>query len=250
MRRTRRVPSTNATGIASETRVPGLHTLCIGSARAVAQLFPKWADSTFRIGLFLVVAVVVGVPVFLMWWVRTPYVTGQFYQLSQPVPFDHRHHVVDDGIDCVYCHDEVERSPVAGVPSTSTCLNCHNQIWNRSPLLALVWESRSERRPITWLRVNDLPDFVFFNHAIHVNKGVGCETCHGRIDQMARVYQAAPLTMGWCLDCHRDPARYLRPRSAITTMGYRPARPQDEIGPELARRYGVRSITNCTACHR
>jgi hypothetical protein len=220
------------------------------SDRRRMQLFPKSADAVARVVLAFVAAAVVGTPVFLMWWVRTPYVTGQFSQLGQPIPFDHRHHVVDDGIDCLYCHEDAERAPYAGVPATEVCLNCHNQIWNSSPALAMLWRSRAEDRPIPWRRVNDLPDFVFFNHSIHVRKGVGCETCHGRVDEMPRVYQAAPLTMGWCLECHRDPAAHLRPVGAITEMGYAPSRPQTIVGPELAREYHVRSITTCTACHR
>lgn len=214
------------------------------------QLFTKSADSFARIVLGLLFLLLLGTPWLLMGWVRTPYVTAQNNPLPQPVPFDHRHHVADDGIDCLYCHTDAARSPRAGVPPTEVCMNCHNQIWNRSPELALVWRSAIEREPIVWQRINFLPDFVYFNHAIHVRKGVGCETCHGRVDRMARVYQAAPLTMGWCLDCHRNPERYLRPQSAITTMGYVPARPQRELGPALARAYGVKSVTYCSACHR
>jgi hypothetical protein len=214
------------------------------------QVFSKGADAAARLLLFGCAALVIGFPVFLMWWVRTPYVTGQYAQLRQPIPFDHRHHVVDDGIDCLYCHSDAERSAFAGVPSTELCLNCHSQLWNHSPALAMLWRSRQENRPIPWTRVNYLPDFVFFNHAIHVRKGVGCETCHGRIDEMARVYQVAPLTMGWCLDCHRDPAQHLRPLDAVTTMGYVPPDPQSTLGPQLARRYSVRSVTTCSGCHR
>jgi len=214
------------------------------------QLFSRNADAIARLILTAAALLAIGVPVFLIWWVRTPYVTGQFSQIAQPIPFDHRHHVVDDGIDCLYCHSDAERSPHAGVPSTELCLNCHNQIWNNSPVLERVWQSRRDRQPIRWQRVTYLPDFVFFNHAIHVHKGVGCETCHGRVDRMARVYQVAPLTMGWCLECHRAPETRLRPLDAVTTMGYRPPRPQAALGPELAQRYHVRSVTNCTACHR
>lgn len=208
------------------------------------QLFSRDADSTVRFGLTVFALALIGGPLFLMWWVRTPYVTGQFSQLTQPIPFDHRHHVVDDGINCVYCHVDVERSPYAGVPPTELCLNCHSQIWNTSPALDLVWRSNRDRRPIPWERVTYLPDFVFFNHAIHVHKGVGCESCHGRVDEMPRVYQVAPLTMSWCLDCHRHPERFLRPIDAVTTMGYRPERPQAALGPALMREYDVKRLTN------
>ena len=214
------------------------------------QLVSRGADSAVRFGLTVFAIALIGGPLFLMWWVRTPYVTGQFSQLTQPIPFDHRHHVVDDGINCVYCHVDVERSPYAGVPPTELCLNCHNQIWNTSPALDLVWRSNRDRRPIPWERVTYLPDFVFFNHAIHVHKGVGCESCHGRVDEMPRVYQVAPLTMSWCLDCHRHPERFLRPVGAVTTMGYRPVQPQAALGPALMREYDVERLTNCTTCHR
>ncbi|HEX7051832.1 MAG TPA: cytochrome c3 family protein [Longimicrobiales bacterium] len=216
----------------------------------MAAKFPRWSDSVVRAGGVVLLIAVVGIPAFLMVWVRTPYTTGQFEPVRQPVEFDHRHHVADDGIDCLYCHDLADRSPYAGVPPTERCLGCHNQIWNESPLLLPVWRSGLTGRSIPWRRVHDLPDFVYFDHSIHVGKGVGCETCHGRVDRMARVYQVAPLTMGWCLDCHRHPERYLRPREEVTTMGWVPPRPQRVLGPELERRYGVREITNCTACHR
>lgn len=212
--------------------------------------FPPWSDSLLRLGLVLIGVFVIGVPLLLMVWVRSPQVTGQRDPIEQPIAFDHRHHVTDDGIDCRYCHDLVDRSPYAGVPPTERCLNCHNQIWIRSPELASVWDSFVTDRPIRWQRVNRLPDYVYFDHAVHVGKGIGCESCHGRVDQMAWVYQVAPLTMGWCLDCHRAPERYLRPLSAVTVMGWTPDRPQRELGRELKRRYQVRSVTTCTACHR
>ncbi|HEX7089456.1 MAG TPA: cytochrome c3 family protein [Longimicrobiales bacterium] len=216
----------------------------------MAPPFPPWSDSLLRAGLVLMGIVVLGVPLLLMAWVRSPQIAGQRDPIAQPVAFDHRHHVADDGIDCRYCHDLVDRSPYAGVPPTERCLNCHSQIWSTSPELARVWTSYVTDTPVPWRRVHQLPDFVYFDHAVHVGKGIGCETCHGRVDRMARVYQVAPLTMGWCLDCHRHPERHLRPLAEVTTMGWRPARPQSELGAELARRYEVRSITNCTACHR
>jgi hypothetical protein len=214
------------------------------------QPFPAWSDALARVVLSIVATLFLGVPLFLMWWTRTPYVTEQFVQVAQPVAFDHRHHVVDDGIDCEYCHQEVERSPYAGVPATDTCLNCHSQIWHDSPALKIVWEREQSRRPITWQRVTYLPDFVFFNHSMHVRSGVGCETCHGRVDEMPRVFQVEPMTMRWCLDCHREPERYLRPRDAVTVMGYVPDRSQRELGAELMRAYRVRRLTTCTTCHR
>jgi Cytochrome c7 and related cytochrome c len=168
----------------------------------------------------------------------------------QPMWFDHRHHVTGYRIDCRYCHATVERAAVASVPPTETCVPCHQPVWRESRYFAPVRASLATGRPIPWVRVHDLPDYVFFHHAIHVRKGIGCETCHGRVDRMERVKQVAPLTMEWCLDCHREPERYLRPPSAITTMGYRPDRPQEEVGLELKRAYGIEEVTTCTACHR
>ncbi len=209
--------------------------------------YPKWINSAVRWAIVGAVIVVIGTPLALMAWVRSPFATGQFREPEQPIPFDHRHHVSDDGIDCRYCHTLVEKSPYAGVPSTNICMNCHNQIWNQSPLLQTVRESYYDRKPIVWERVNRLPDFVYFNHSIHVNKGVGCEECHGRVDRMARIAQAAPLTMKWCLDCHRSPAERLRPLDKITVMGWKgPV----GIGKVLQQRYQVRPGTDCTTCHR
>lgn len=168
------------------------------------RLFPAWGTTVFRVVLAAIAAGVVGVPTALLAWERTPYVSGQQDPPLQPVKFDHRHHVRDDGIACVYCHAEVTRSRYAGVPSTGTCMNCHAQVWTSSPELAPVRESWFTGKPIAWARVNSLPDHVFFDHSIHVAKGVACETCHGRVDLMPQVEQFAPLTMSWCLDCHRE----------------------------------------------
>ena len=195
----------------------------------------------------------VAIPVALMAWVRLPWNTGQFRRIEQPIPFDHRHHVVDDGIDCRYCHTSVTKAASAGYPSAELCMNCHNQIWNDSPLLEPVREAYFSGRPIAWERVYRLPDFVYFNHAAHVNNGIGCETCHGRVDLMARIYQVPPLKMGWCLSCHRNPKPHLRPPDKITAMGYLPeaGRPGgSQRIQQLADYYAVRSKTDCTTCHR
>ncbi len=192
-------------------------------------------------------AALVGGPALLFAWVRSPIHTLQGEAVEQPVDFDHRHHVRDDGIDCLYCHTDAERSPHAGVPATEVCMNCHAQIWTDSPLLEPVRASWFENEPIRWQRVNNLPDFVFFNHAAHVRQGVGCETCHGRVDLMANVTAQAPLQMKWCLDCHRAPARHLRPQDQITTMGYHAA---PEVGRRLAAERQVNPPTYCTGCHR
>jgi hypothetical protein len=213
-------------------------------------LFPRRANALFRGALLVIAGAAVAVPIFLMEYVRTPHVTGQSYQPVQPVPFDHRIHVRGLRIDCRYCHSTVEHAASAGIPATNVCVPCHSSVWLGSRAFAPVRASLASGRSIPWQRVNRLPDFVFFNHAIHVEKGVGCETCHGRVDEMQRVVQVAPLTMSWCLDCHRDPEQHLRPVEQMTTMGFTPARPQSELGRELARRYHVRRLTNCTTCHR
>jgi hypothetical protein len=216
----------------------------------MAALFPPWANTVVRATLVAAGCTLVGVPVALMAWVRTPNATRRYQPVAQPIAFDHRIHVTGQRIDCRYCHFSVERAASAGIPPSTACVACHSDTWMSSKELALVRSSVATGQPIRWNRVNALPDFVYFNHAIHVAKGVGCETCHGRVDRMAAVYQAAPLTMSWCVDCHRDPASHLRPLSEITTMGWTPPVPQRALGEELVRENNVRSLTNCTTCHR
>jgi hypothetical protein len=185
----------------------------------------------------------------LLYW-RTPYGTNQGTPVMQPVQFDHRHHVQDDLIDCRYCHSSVEKAPSAGIPPTELCLACHSQVWNKSPLLDQVRASWFTGMPIVWTRVHKLPDFVYFNHAIHVTKGIGCVECHGRVDQMAAIEQAQPLTMGFCLDCHRNPRPRLRPVEEITNMRWEPPADRAALGAQLATRYDVKARVSCTTCHR
>ena len=216
-------------------------------------LFKPWTNTAFRLTL-VALALVLGGGVIAgpMLYVRSPLYTQQQDPIDQPVQFDHRHHVGDEGIDCRYCHYTVEKGPFAGIPPTSVCLNCHSQVWNKSPKLAPVRESFFSDRPIVWNKVNKLPHFVYFNHSIHIAKGVGCVTCHGRIDQMAAVEKWAPLTMGFCLDCHRGPERFLRPREEVVSMTWTAGsdRQQLELGQRLKREYDVHTRTNCTTCHR
>ncbi|HZT57407.1 MAG TPA: cytochrome c3 family protein [Pyrinomonadaceae bacterium] len=204
---------------------------------------------------------------------RSAYNTGQFIEVQQPVQFSHKHHAGDDGIDCRYCHTSVETSNTAGIPPTKTCMNCHSQIYSDSPYLEIVRASFKENKPLEWTRVHDLPDYVYFNHSIHVNKGVGCASCHGRVDQMPLTYQAASLQMEWCLACHRQPERYLRPKDKITDMGWNiEADPADgvtadannrlaenlapsrvKLGLQLKKDYRIRNervLTSCSTCHR
>jgi hypothetical protein len=200
--------------------------------------------------LVLLVAGAAGTVSGLMLYWRTPYGTGQQEQVAQPVQFDHRHHVQDDLIDCRYCHTTVESAPSAGIPSTELCLGCHAQVWNKSPLLDLVRASYYANEPIPWVRVHRLPDFVYFNHAVHVNKGVGCVECHGRVDLMPAIQQDQPLTMGWCMDCHRNPFPRLRPLDQVTSTTWQPEGDPEELGRELAKQNNVRSRTDCYTCHR
>ena len=191
---------------------------------------------------------------FLLWlfgaWSRSSWATQAGVAREQPVPFSHAHHVGDVGLDCRYCHTSVETSGFANIPPTKTCMNCHSQIWSASPTLEPVRDSFRTDRSIAWTRVHDLPDFAYFNHSIHVNKGVGCETCHGRVDKMPLTWQKASLQMEWCLDCHRHPEQHVRPREEVFTMGYEPPIEQEELGRRLVKEYKIQSLTSCSTCHR
>jgi hypothetical protein len=191
---------------------------------------------------------------FVLWLVldvnRSAYVTRAHEAREQPVPFSHAHHVGGLGIDCRYCHTSVERSAMAGIPPTKTCMNCHAQIWNQSPLLEPVRQSFRSDASLEWTRVHDLPDFVYFNHSIHLNKGVGCSTCHGRVDQMPLMWQERSLQMEWCLECHRQPEKYVRPRSEVFDIAYQPPADQLKLGRQLVKEYNVKTLTGCSTCHR
>ena len=215
----------------------------------MAAVFPPWSNTAIRIGIAAIFLGGAGAIAAPMIYVRTTWNTGEEDPVVQPVQFDHRHHFKDDAMDCRYCHNMVERSHTAGMPSTGKCMGCHSQVWNDSPLLEIVRNSYYSELPIRWRRVHNVPDFVYFNHAIHVNKGVGCVTCHGRVDQMPAVYQVAPLTMQWCLDCHRRPEPNLRPLSEITSMAWDPGPAREEIGQRVAEELGVLRLTTCTTCH-
>ncbi len=197
---------------------------------------------------------------------RTPYITYEKVVRPQPVPFSHEHHVAAIGIDCRYCHTSVENSNYAGIPPTKTCMNCHSQIWTSAAILEPVRESFRSGKSLVWTRVNDLPDFVYFNHSIHINKGVGCNTCHGEVDRMPLMYNNASLRMEWCLDCHRAPDKYLRPRDQVFNMRYQQPSStvplaldgqeftdQRTLGKYLIQKHNLRTvadITSCSTCHR
>ena len=214
------------------------------------QFFRPYANTMARVGLFGVFVGPVALGFALMGYNWSPYVTQVDIPKAQPVQFSHQHHVADLGIDCRYCHTTVEESSFANIPPMKTCMTCHSQIWKDSPMLAPVRDSYASGVPLQWNRVHDLPDFVYFNHSIHVNKGFGCSTCHGRVDQMPLVYRAQPLFMAWCLNCHRHPEQYVRPQSQIFTMDWHTPANQDTLGPRLVRQNHIKKLDDCYVCHR
>jgi hypothetical protein len=217
----------------------------------MSQIFKSSANATARVSIILALAAVAGGGGALFQLIaNSSYATRQGDAREQPIPFSHAHHVGSMGIDCRYCHTSVENSDFSVVPPTKTCMNCHSQIWIDSPTLEPVRESFRTNSSIRWTKVYDLPDYVYFNHSIHVKKGVGCETCHGRIDTQALTWQQPSLQMRWCLDCHRNPENYLRPRDQITTMGYEPSEPQAQLGARLVKEYHVQKLETCWTCHR
>ena len=234
------------------------------------QIFPRSSNAIARASLVIVAVLVAGAGWFLWELERTPYVTNAGVRKPQPVPFSHQHHVTGLGIDCRYCHTSVEVSSFAGIPPTKTCMNCHSQIWTNAAYLEPVRESYRSGKSIEWSRVNQVPNFVYFNHSIHINKGVGCNTCHGPVDKMPLMYQQETLQMEFCLTCHRAPENFLRPREQVFNMRYEPPAhnplhendvvfngksydDQTELGNAIKVAYKVRSvkdITSCNTCHR
>jgi len=218
----------------------------------MAQIFHP---STNTISKLSIVAVVVLLPLLGVAgyaWNMT-YGLNLNTPLDQPVPFSHKHHVSDDGIDCRYCHTSVEKSAFAGLPSTETCMTCHSQIWNDSPLLEPVRRSFLTGTPIRWERVHDVPDFVYFNHSIHVKKGIGCFSCHGDINEQPITMKRKDLSMGWCLQCHRNPETEIRPQDQVFNMNYQQPENQLALGARLKEQYHVLNsfqLTNCSTCHR
>jgi len=216
----------------------------------MSQIFHHSTNTLARVTLFgavFLVAAVLGTVALLD---RSAYWTRQTEVLQQPVPFSHDHHVGAIGIDCRYCHTSVETAAFAGVPPTATCMNCHSQIWADSPMLQPVRDSFRTGQPLRWARVHDLPDFVYFDHSIHVAKGIGCTECHGRVDRMPLTRQTSTLQMRWCLDCHRHPAARLRPRAEVFNMTWEPGPGADAERTRLAQEYRVASMTDCSTCHR
>jgi len=216
----------------------------------MAQIFHPSTNTISRLTIFGGVIVLFAVVAALAVINESPYVTEVGVARTQPVPFSHKHHVGDDGIDCRYCHTSVENSSFAGIPSTSICMNCHTQIWSDSPALAPVRESYRTGQSVEWTRVHNLPGFVYFDHSIHIHKGVGCSTCHGRLDEMPLTWRVNTLYMDWCLECHREPERFVRPREFIFSMMYQPPQAQLDLGNRLVKEYNIRKLTSCSTCHR
>jgi hypothetical protein len=232
----------------------------------MGQIFHRSTNAIARLTIFGTVLLVGGMFWFFAEMQRSPYYMYGGVAPAQPVPFSHAHHVGGLGIDCRYCHTSVEVSGFAGIPPTKTCMNCHAQIWTNAAMLEPVRESFRSGRSLVWTRVYDLPDYVYFDHSIHINKGVGCASCHGRMDQMPLTWANQPLTMEWCLSCHREPEKNLRPREQVFNLRYeqpsgrnpvdfdgKTYTDQISLGNALKTKYNLRSvhdITSCNTCHR
>jgi len=219
----------------------------------MGQIFSRSANVHARVVIlgFIGLLCCAGWATSAIFW--SPYVTYVDVPQEQPVPFSHKHHVGDDGIDCRYCHTSVETSAFAGIPSTHICMTCHAQLWTEAPLLAPVRASLTTNQPLRWNRINDLPDFVYFNHSIHIAKGVGCSTCHGQLDRMPLTWRTQTLYMKWCLECHRAPENFVRPRAEIYNLDWQPPPQQRALGLRLVRENQIDQsgrLTDCSTCHR
>ncbi len=219
----------------------------------MAQVFPRWTNAVARVTL---AGGLLSAPLilwFCMMYIRSSYGTDAGVVREQPIPFSHEHHVGVLGIDCRYCHQTVETSSYAGMPATKTCMNCHSQIWVGSEMLKPVRDSYASGEPLHWDRVYNLPGFVYFDHSIHVQNGIGCSSCHGEVNKMPLTYQVPSLLMEWCLDCHRAPEKHVRPRECVFDMNYAQPADQKSLGAELCSEYKIASknkLTSCSVCHR
>jgi NAD-dependent SIR2 family protein deacetylase len=219
----------------------------------MSQIFHRHTNIYSRLSILAVAVVAATLGGVVAMLNLSGYNTNQDAFVEQPVQFSHAHHVGGMGIDCRYCHTSVEESAFANIPPTKTCMNCHSQIWSTAPILEPVRASFRDNTPLQWNRVHDLPDFVYFNHSIHVKKGMGCATCHGPVDKMPLMYQQATLQMSWCLDCHRNPAKYIRPRQEVFNMNWQPPAADPGLGERLVKDYKIASaeqLTSCSTCHR
>ncbi len=216
--------------------------------RQARYLFPKWSNRLpfyFLVGFFGLILFLI----FVFWYWLSPKHTDVGYQPKQPIPYSHRLHAGQLGIDCRYCHGNVEKSSSAGVPPTEICMNCHRVVKPNSPLIKKIHDSFQTGQPIRWVKVHALPDYVYFDHSRHVNSGVSCYDCHGRIDQMKEVHQVQPLSMSWCLDCHRNPDKHLRPKEFLTTLDWSSPNPE-AVGRDIRQKNHIRPREDCSTCHR
>jgi len=216
----------------------------------MSQIFHRSTNTISRVSIFGAVFAVAALLGLFDKINRSSWVTDVHVAREQPIQFSHERHVAGNGLDCRYCHTSVESSSFAGIPPTKTCMHCHSQIFSTSPFLEPVRASFRTGRSIEWTRVHDLPDFVYFNHSIHVAKGVGCTTCHGQVNKMPLMWQENSLQMSWCLDCHRHPERFVRPKSEVFSVSWQPPPNQLEIGRDLVKDYNIQSLTSCSTCHR
>ncbi len=236
----------------AETDPPGscLRNDSLEATKTLPEPFHPIANTVFKLsvaGIGAVVVLVLGIGYLV---VRSDYEMRQQNPREQPLQFSHAHHVGGLGLDCRFCHVSVEESSFADIPPTSTCMHCHSQFWTTSPELNPVRESYRTGKSIQWTRIYELPDYVYFNHSIHIHNGFGCSTCHGRVDLMPLTWQTVPLTMSWCLNCHRNPERYVRPKAEVFNMSYSPPADQLTLGKHLVKEYGIASLTSCSICHR
>jgi Cytochrome c7 and related cytochrome c len=214
------------------------------------QIFHPSTNTISKVSIFGALFIIAAI-IWVAYGINSsPYVNQAGVAREQPVQFSHAHHVGGIGIDCRYCHTSVEDSAFAGIPPTKTCMNCHSQIWLNTSYLEPVRESFRTGKSLEWTRVNDLPDFAYFNHSIHISKGIGCDTCHGKVNKMPLMWQQSSLQMEWCLNCHRHPEKYVRPRDQVFDMDYEPPANQTELGIKLVKEYKIQRLTNCTTCHR
>lgn len=226
----------------------------------MAQVFHPSSNTITKL---ILISIVLGVPALgvALLSINLSYGNSMYIPIEQPIQFSHKHHVGDDGLDCRYCHTSVDKGAFASVPPTETCMTCHSQIWSDSPELKPVYDSYNSGDPIRWKRVHDMPDFVYFNHSIHVDKGVSCVTCHGRVDKMPLTMKVHTMTMSWCLDCHRHPEKYIRPKEKVFDLDWQPSDMMDEtglpytqakLGAKLVKDYNImpaEQLINCSICH-
>ncbi|MDA0577859.1 MAG: cytochrome c3 family protein [Verrucomicrobia bacterium] len=218
----------------------------------MGQIFHPSANTLAKLGVFGGIFIVIGM--FGAWdlFLRSPYTTGVGQPIEQDVPFSHKHHVQQLGLDCRYCHTSVETAAFAGIPPTKTCMNCHAQIWKDAPMLQPVRDSFASGKPLNWVRVHDAPDFVYFDHSIHVNRGIGCVSCHGQVDDMPLMWKEKTLHMQWCLECHRHPEKFVRPKDKVFDMNWEPPTDvsREDFGKALVAEHQIVSETSCSVCHR